>query len=245
MKNLKIGLASAAIIAATAAFAAQPASEDPSVQGQGIGAVGWTPIQIGLFAPVSLPWGFDWDVKGFGLNLFYMETVKFEGLGISGIASRTRGDVGGILISGACNWNDMDVRGLGITLGANLGFGDVYGIDVATFGMRNLMKGIDCNLAASYQKEFVGCQISCVCNFTENDSSGASFALALNMSRVQTGFQAAFINSAEELHGAQVGIINIAHECPWGFQIGLINIILDNRIKVLPIVNGYFGSGKE
>ena len=245
MKNLKIGLASAAIVAATTAFAAQPASEDLSAQGQGVGAIGWTPIQVGLFAPVSLPWGFDWDVKGFGVNLFYMETVKFEGLGISGIASRTRGEVGGILASGLCNWNDEDVRGLGLTLGANLGFGDVYGIDVATFGMRNLMKGIDCNLAASYQKEFVGCQISCICNFTENDCSGASFALALNMSKVQTGFQAAVINSTEELHGAQVGFINIAHECPFGFQIGLINIILDNRIKILPIVNGYFGGSEE
>ncbi len=240
MKNLKLALAAAAVAAVTSVNAAEPSTE-----GQGVGAIGMTPIQVGLFAPVSFPWGFDWDVKGLDLNLFYMETVKLQGLGISGIAARNRDELGGILASLACNWNDKDVRGLTLTLGADLCFGDVYGINVSSFGMRNLMKGIDANLIASYQKEFVGWQTSGVCNFTEGSCTGASFALALNMADVETGFQCAFINSAKELHGAQLGIVNIAQECPWGFQIGLINIILDNKIKVLPIFNGYFGGDEE
>ena len=107
------------------------------------------------------------------------------------------------------------------------------------------MKGMDVNLIGSYQKDFVGWQTSCVCNFTENDCTGASFALALNMAKVETGFQAAFINSATELHGVQIGIINVAQECPWGLQLGLINIILDNRVKILPLANGYFGGSEE
>ena len=242
MKHLKFAVAAAVLAAFTAATAAEA---EPSTEGQGEGAIGWTPVQVGLFAPVSIPWGFDWDVKGFDLNLFYIETVKLQGLGISGIASRTRDNQDGLLISGICNWNDSDVRGLGITLGANLGFGDVYGIDVASFGMRNLMKGMDVNLLASYQKEFVGWQTSCVCNFTEGECTGASFSLALNMAKIETGFQAATINSAQELHGVQIGVINVAHECPWGLQIGVINIILDNKIKILPLVNGYFGGSEE
>jgi hypothetical protein len=44
----------------------------------------------------------------------------------------------------------------------------------------------------------------------------------------------------KELHGAQVGLINYTEDCPSGFQIGIVNIILQNRIKFLPIVNGYF-----
>ncbi len=243
MKNLKLALVAAAVAAFTSANAAE--ASDPSVEGQGIGAIGMTPIQVGLFAPVSYPWGFDWDVKGFDLNLFYLETVKLQGLGIAGIAARNRDDLSGVLASLVCNWNDMDVRGITLTLGADLSFGDVYGINVSSFGMRNMMKGLDANLIASYQKSFVGCQMSCVCNFNEADSTGASFSLALNMADVETGFQGAFINSAKELHGAQIGIVNIAHECPWGFQIGLINIILDNRVKVLPIFNGYFGGDEE
>lgn len=240
MKHLKIALAAAALAALTSATAAEPSTE-----GQGVGAIGWTPIQVGLFAPVSLPWGFDWDVKGFDLDIFYMETVKMQGLGISGIAARTRDEMDGVLISGLCNWNDKDVRGLSATLGAELCFGDFYGINVSTFGLRNLMKGMDVNLVGSYQKDFVGWQTSCVCNFTENECTGASFALALNMAKVETGFQAAFINSAEELHGVQIGIINVAQECPWGLQLGLINIILDNRVKILPLFNGYFGGSEE
>ena len=239
MKNMKLALATAAIAASITVFAAENAADDKATEGQGIGAIGWTPVQIGLFAPVSIPWGFDWDVKGFDLNLFYIETVKLQGLGVSGIASRTRDNQDGVLISGLCN------RGLGITLGANLGFGDVYGIDVASFGMRNVMKGMDVNLLASYQKEFVGWQTSCVCNFTEGDCTGASFSLALNMAKVETGLQVATINSAQELHGVQIGVINVAHECPWGLQIGIINIILDNKVKILPIVNGYFGGSEE
>ncbi len=239
MKNLKLAFAAAAIAAITSATAAETAEE------RGEGAIGMTPIQIGLFAPVSIPWGFDWDVKGLDIDLFYMETVKLQGLGISGIVSRNRDELGGILISGLCNWNDKDVRGLPLTLGANLCFGDVYGINVSSFAMRNLMKGIDLDLVASYQKAFVGCQVSGICNFNEGYSKGASFALALNMAESLTGFQCAFINSTKELNGAQLGVINIAQECPWGFQIGLINIILDNRVKVLPIVNGYFGGREE
>ena len=65
------------------------------------------------------------------------------------------------------------------------------------------------------------------------------------MAKIETGFQAATINSAQELHGVQIGVINVAHECPWGLQIGVINIILDNKIKILPLVNGYFGGSEE
>jgi hypothetical protein len=242
MKNLKLGVAAAALAAITSSFAAENAAGED----QGVGAVGWTPVQVGLCAPVSFPWGFDWDLKGFGLDLFYSENVYLKGLSIAGLAGRARDEQDGILITGLCNWNDADVRGLSITLGANLGFGDVYGIDVATFGMRNAMKGVDVNLAASYQKSFTGWQTSCVCNFTEEDCTGASFALALNMAKDEKGFQAATINSAEDLHGVQIGVINIAQGCSnWCFQLGLINIILDNRVKILPVVNGYFGGGEE
>lgn len=244
MKNMKLVLATAAIAASVTVFAANGEAE-PGAEGQGVGAIGWTPVQVGLFAPVSIPWGVDWDVKGFDLDLFYMETVKLQGLGISGIASRTRDNLDGLLISGVCNWNDADVRGIDITLGANLGFGDVYGVSIATFGMRNLMKGMDVNLLASCQKDFVGWQTSGVCNFTEDSCTGASFALALNMAKIEKGLQVATINSTEELTGVQIGAINIAHECHKGLQIGLINIVLDNTVKILPIANGYFGSDEE
>ena len=54
------------------------------------------------------------------------------------------------------------------------------------------------------------------------------------------GFDFAIFNYAEELHGCQLGVVNFADDCPWGFQIGLVNIIMSNSWKVLPIVNCYF-----
>ena len=123
--------------------------------------------------------------------------------------------------------------------GAGSDVTDVSGVKIL------VMKGMDVNLLASYQKDFVGWQTSGVCNFTEGECTGASFSLALNMAKVETGLQVATINSAQELHGVQIGVINVAHECPWGLQIGVINIILDNKVKILPIVNGYFGGSEE
>ncbi len=81
MKNMKLALATAAIAATVTVFAAESAA-DNGTEGQGVGAVGWTPVQVGIFAPVSIPWGFDWDVKGFDLDLFYIETVKLQGLSL-------------------------------------------------------------------------------------------------------------------------------------------------------------------
>ena len=64
---------------------------------------------------------------------------------------------------------------------------------------------------------------------------------ALNIADKAYGAQVALAyNQADELHGCQIGLVNYCRECPWGFQIGIVNIILDNKVKVLPIINGYF-----
>jgi hypothetical protein len=44
----------------------------------------------------------------------------------------------------------------------------------------------------------------------------------------------------EELRGAQIGLVNYASTCSAGFQLGLVNLIMDNQIPVLPIFNCYF-----
>ena len=44
MKNMKLVLATAAIAASVTVFAANGEAE-PGTEGQGIGAIGWTPVQ--------------------------------------------------------------------------------------------------------------------------------------------------------------------------------------------------------
>ena len=234
----KFIVAAAAAAAFTTAFAAPETEED--IANQGVGAIGWTPIQIGLFAPVSYPWGFDWDVKGFELDLFYAETVRLQGLGISGIATRTRDDFKGFSVTGLCHWHDKDVYGVDLTLGANLVFGDVYGFEAGCFGMRKHMSGIDINFVGSHQDSYRGLQAAGICNFTLKDFTGVDLALGLNMTREMTGASIGGINFANKLTGCQIGFFNVAEECPCGIQIGLVNIIMDNKIKVLPITNFYF-----
>ena len=60
------------------------------------GAVGWTPIAVGVASPLQLPWGrARWDVFGLDCNLFYSDAPKMYGIGVGGIAMATRDDLKG------------------------------------------------------------------------------------------------------------------------------------------------------
>ena len=56
------------------------------------------------------------------------------------------------------------------------------------------------------------------------------------------GLQAAlgFCYANRDAIGAQIGIVNYAATCSAGFQIGLVNLIMDNEVPFLPIFNCYF-----
>lgn len=234
-KLLKIGILAASISAVVPAFAEEEEEE---------GAVGWTPIAFGIASPVQLPWGMaKWDVFGLGLNALYTDAPKMYGLGIGGVAMRTRDDLIGLQVGGLCNWNEKDIYGLRVTLGLNASFGTTYGMDVGAFAYREGGKfwGWDTEFIGSYQEDIYGVQVAGLINLTMNQSYGWTVAIGGNMAKVAYGCQTAGVfNFTDELHGCQIGCVNFARECPWGFQIGIVNIIMDNSIKVLPIVNGYF-----
>ena len=91
------------------------------------------------------------------------------------------------------------------------------------------------------QENISGLDVALIFNMTEKESCGLTLAGGLNLAKAAYGCQLAGVfNMTDELHGCQIALVNFARECPWGFQIGLVNIIMDNKIKVLPIVNGYF-----
>lgn len=233
-KLLKIGFVALSISAVVPAFAEEEEE----------GVVGWTPIAFGIASPVQLPWGMaKWDVFGLGLNMLYTDAPKMYGLGIGGAAMRTRDDLMGAQLSAFCNWNEKDVYGLRATLGLNASFGTTYGMDVGGFAYRQggTFWGWDTEFLGSYQEDIYGVQLAGLINLTMNQSYGWSVAIGGNMAKIAYGCQTAGVfNFTDELHGCQIGLVNFARECPWGFQIGIVNIIMDNAIKVLPIVNGYF-----
>ena len=233
-KYIKLGVAAAALSAVVPAFAEEAEVEEE-------GAVGWTPVAITLASPDQLPWGsHKWDVFGLNLGVIWTDAPKMYGLDVTGIASATRDDLRGVKISALCNWNDADVYGLRTTVGGNFCWGTEYGVDVGLFAVRNDMWGVDVEFVGSYQDEFHGVQVAGLANVSQKMCYGAGIAIGCNWATSMYGFDLALFNYTKELHGCQLGVVNFADYCPWGFQIGIINIIMSNQWKVLPIVNGYF-----
>ena len=233
-KYIKLGFAAAALSAAVPVFAEAEAAEETE-------SIGWTPVAISLASPVQLPWGsHQWDVFGLNLGIFWTDAPKVYGLDLTGIASATRNDLAGLKFSGLCNWNNADVYGVRTTLGGNFCWGTEYGVDIGLFALREVMWGFDVEFVGSYQKEFHGVQFAGLANVSQDLCYGAGIAIGCNWSPRMYGFDLAPFNYTQELHGCQLGIVNYATECPWGFQIGLVNIIMDNQLKVLPIINFYF-----
>jgi hypothetical protein len=238
-KYVKIGFAVAAISSVVPAFADAEAETEAVAEEEGV--VGWTPVAVGLASPVQLPWGsHKWDVFGLNLGIIWSDAPKMYGLDVTGIASATREDLQGAKVSALCNWNDKDVYGLRATVGGNFCWGTEYGVDAGLFAIRKVMWGVDVEFVGSYQDEFHGVQLAGLANVSKDLAYGCGIAIGCNWAPRMYGFDLALFNYTEELHGCQVGLVNFADYCPWGFQIGLVNIIMSNQWKVLPIVNGYF-----
>ena len=234
-KFTKIVAAAAVLAFAVPSFAAEAAEEEEE------GPVGWTPFAISLASPVQLPWGIgNWDVFGIDLGLFYNDVWHMYGLDLA-LATTVRGDTRSLVLSGVFNYASRDVYAIRGTIGANIVAGTLYGMDIGGFGYHNEIYGIDIELVGTMQRRITGFDAAAIFNLTEIESCGCNVAIGVNMAKTAYGCQIAGVfNYTDELHGCQIGLVNFARECPWGFQIGLANIIMDNKIKVLPIVNGYF-----
>ena len=237
MKNtLKFGLAALALAAVAPAFAV---SEETVAEE---GPVGWTPIAIGIATPVQLPWGLNrWDVFGLDLNLVYSDAPTMYGLDLA-CFTLVRNEMRGGQVSLLGNLNFGDVYGARAAIGPNVAYRDVYGFEggLGSMVLGNFY-GLQMTFLGGVQKELWGVGIAGLANVSETMSYGATFAIGCNLAREAHGLQAAGIfNMTEDLHGAQIGLFNFAENCDGGFQIGLINIIRSNWVKVLPFVNGYF-----
>ena len=242
-RMFKVGISALALVAASSASALSKATEpvnDSLAEDEGV--VGWTPVAIGLATPVQLPWGINsWNVYGLDLNVFYSDAPNMYGLCIGGLGATTRETMVGLQVGGLVNYAFGDVYGMRATLGANICNGSAYGIEAGAFGMHRDFYGFEAELLGCLQDECNGIQIGGLATVSLQKSHGVNIAGLANFAKVAHGFQcSAIFNMTEELHGCQLALVNFARTCPWGFQIGLVNIILDNQIKVLPFFNAYF-----
>lgn len=237
--TFKATVAALAVSCAAGAFAAEEiigfASDREEV-------VGCTPLCVGIATPLQLPFGVNkWDVFGLDFNLLYSDAPKMYGLDIGGLAAVTRNDMMGLQLSALANYAVEDVYGARITLGVNLANAAVYGFEAGGFALRSDFRGLDAEFVGSYQRKFYGLGFSGLANISTEKMWGLSIAGGCNITKVASGLQlSAFYNHAVELHGCQIALVNYCSECVCGFQIGLLNFIMSNQLKVLPIVNGYF-----
>ena len=135
---------------------------------------------------------------------------------------------------------------VGLCTPASLPWGndwDVFGIqlDLAYSECRCLRGAQIAGIANVAVSEMRGVQAAFLFDYTPHDAWGWQFAVGGTYANRVFGLQSALgINFTKELHGAQIGIVNYAENCPGGFQIGLVNIIMDNQFPLIPIFNCYF-----
>lgn len=208
------------------------------------GAQGYTPVLLGLASPVCFPYGSaQWDVRGLALSLFYTDAPKVYGLNlVPAGGTLNRDEMYGLDIAPLFTWCQKENAGVRLTLLANIANGDTYGVEIGSISYQRAMYGIDVELALAVGESMEGLQAAFVGTCNKNYTKGITMAAGVNMASEVVGCQmGGLFNQTDYLKGCQIGLFNFAKECPGGLQIGLVNVIVDNQIKALPLVNGYFG----
>lgn len=202
---------------------------------------GYTALMIGIGTPFALPWDFDWDLFGLGVNLLYTDVNRMYGLEIGGLADTARNTMVGLQVSALFNYAHRNAYGSQISL-FNMCNRETLGLTVDAVGACREFYGLRADVLASLvEREMYGLSIAGLGSAVQEDMWGMQVGLGANFARRVHGFQAALgYNQTTELRGAQVALVNFASTCSAGFQVGLVNIIMDNQIPFLPFVNAYF-----
>lgn len=218
----------------------EPVNEQPR-GGEPFESYGWTALALGLATPVQIPWGIKkWDVFGLDLNLGYSDAPKMYGWEIALGGNTARKTFMGLQTAVGFNYSNTNAYGLAVSL-FNMNNEKFYGVSIDAAGYCRNVYGVDINvLGAAIDETMGGLEVSVLGNFVSGSAYGAQFAAGANLSRNMNGFQCAIYNQTALLWGLQLGLVNYASACDHGIQIGLVNIIMDNQIPVLPIVNWYF-----
>ena len=242
MKTLLASVAFAMV--ASVSFASKSDAEANASEGRykAPKSYGWTTVAVGLATPVALPWGMEkWDVFGIDLNLGYSDAMKMYGWEVAVGANTARKTFAGLQTALAFNYSNEDAYGLAVSL-YNMNNFEYYGLSVDAIGVTRNMYGFEINgLGSMTDNTMGGVQVSGLASVVGEDAYGVQIALGANFARRAHGLQLAGIyNQTDLLWGCQIGLVNMAFACDHGFQIGLVNVIMDNQLPFLPFVNGYF-----
>lgn len=126
----------------------------------------------------------------------------------------------------------------GLRLGGVTRNAAVHGADV---GFVSLTQGRQSGFQGGFFNhvggDLSGLQISATYAAAEGTVRGLQLAGATSSAGTLRGGQlAGFVNVANEVHGAQIGLVNYTERLS-GLQLGLLNVNRDGWIPVLPLVN--------
>lgn len=202
---------------------------------------GYTALAIGIGTPFTLPWGFDWDVFGLDVNFLYSDCNKMYGIEVGGVANTARLQMIGLQAALGCNFANRDALGAQVSC-VNICNRTTYGLSIDAVGVNREFLGLSIDgLGAMTDTSVYGLSIAGLTSAVREDMWGWQIAGAATFARRLHGFQTAILlNMTDELRGAQIGVVNYAATCSAGFQIGLVNLIMDNEVPFLPIFNCYF-----
>ncbi len=153
------------------------------------------------------------ELRGINFGgLAVIANKDMSGINFGGLAAVANGSMSGINIGGAAVVSTEDITGLSIAIGAIVSKGLINGVNIAGY--------------KTEAYEFAGVNLACGWSEIEN-FTGLSISGYNRIKGVQTGLVIGLFNSSDELHGVQLGLINIAK---------------NNRgiAKVLPFVNFHF-----
>lgn len=145
-------------------------------------------------------------------GLAVVSNKDISGITLGGLAIVANGSVSGVNIGGLAVVANESITGLSIALAANIGKASISGFTISGYKTEaESFEGL--NIAAGWSDIY--------------ELTGISIATYNRISGVQTGLVIGLFNSADELHGVQVGLLNIAKNN-------------GGIAKVLPLINAHF-----
>ena len=180
-------------------------------------ADGWSPLGLGLCAPVQFP-GRTSDVYGLRLGGLYGHHVNVYGLDAS-----------------LCGIQEdfVGVQAAGVTWS----HGTTVGLQIALASVDTFFQGVQVSALNWDSAEAAGVQLAAV---NANQSSFEGFAAGgLNASLRFAGCQLGVINTADDMEGVQVGLFNAAQRL-WGVQVGFLNLVCESKPPIMVVATACF-----
>ena len=149
---------------------------------------------------------------------------QFDGLSLAGIMNVSAEELNGLQLSGILNASGKRLNGVQLSILSNVG-ADVVGVqssmisNIAAERIKGLQLAGVANIAFNMYK---ACQVSSLTNICLDDMDGFQFALG---------------NYAENVKGAQIGLLNLSTGKVNGWQIGIVNHSKDTVAHKIGLVN--------